>query len=133
MHARLNWRHGLRNMDFLYIVATIAFTAYGQIILKWRISQFGPLPQAPLEKIIALIGLLFDPIIFSGFFAGFLAALAWMTAMTKFQLSHAYPFMSLTFVIVIVLSIFLLGEPLTWQKCLGASLIVAGTAVLGYV
>jgi uncharacterized membrane protein len=120
-------------MNYFYIAATIAFTAYGQLVLKWRISQFAPLPDAPLDKLKVLISLIFDPIIFSGFLAGFLAALAWMTAMTKFQLSHAYPFMSLSFVLVIGLSIFLLGEPLTWQKCLGASLIVAGTVVLGYV
>jgi uncharacterized membrane protein len=52
-----------------------------------------------------------------------------MAAMTKFDLSHAYPFMSLNFVLVLVLSAWLLSEPVTLQKILGIALIVAGTMV----
>ena len=118
-----------RFLDYLYIVATIGFTVYGQLVLKWRISKFGPLPSGLLEKLQFLISLLFDPVIFSGLAAAFLAALAWMAAMTKFELSHAYPFMSLNFVVVLLLSGWLLSEPVTLQKALGVGLIVLGTVV----
>ena len=118
-----------RFLDYLYIFATIGFTVYGQLVLKWRISKFGPLPVDFLEKLKFLVSLLFDPVIFSGFAAAFLAALAWMAAMTKFELSHAYPFMSLNFVIVLMLSGWLLSEPITFQKALGVGLIVFGTIV----
>lgn len=118
-----------RPLDYLYIVLTIGFTVYGQLILKWRIEKFGPLPADFFEKLKFLIGLLFDPVIFSGFAAAFLASLAWMAAMTKFDLSHAYPFMSLNFVVVLFLSAWLLGEPLTFSKVLGIALIVIGTVV----
>ena len=122
-----------RALDYLYIAAAIGLTAYGQLILKWRMSQFGPLPAEPLNKVKFLIWLTFDPAIFSCLLAGFFAALAWMAAMTKFQLSYAYPLMSLSLVVVIAFTILLLGEPLTWQKGVGVALIVAGTLVLGYV
>ncbi|MDO9042594.1 MAG: EamA family transporter [Desulfocapsaceae bacterium] len=115
--------------DYLYIFATIGFTVYGQLILKLRIAKFGPLPTDLLEKLKFLLSLLLDPVIFSGFFAAFLASLAWMAAMTKFDLSHAYPFMSLNFVIVLLLSGWLLDEPVTLQKILGIALIVLGTVV----
>jgi len=118
-----------RLLDYLYIVATIGFTVYGQLILKWRISSFGPLPVDTFEKLKFLISLLFDPAIFSGFAAAFLASLAWMAAMTKFDLSHAYPFMSLNFVVVLLLSGWILSEPVTLQKILGIGLIVIGTVV----
>ena len=49
--------------------------------------------------------------------------------MTKFDLSYAYPFMSLTFVIVLLLSGWLLSEPLSVPKVLGVALIVVGTVV----
>jgi uncharacterized membrane protein len=119
----------LRLVDYSYIFATIAFTVYGQLILKWRISGFGPLPDAFVEKIRFLVFLLFDPLIFSGFAAAFLASLAWMGAMTKFELSHAYPFMSLNFVLVLVLSGWLLNEPVSVPKVFGVALIVIGTLV----
>ncbi|PWY39888.1 MULTISPECIES: EamA family transporter [Pseudomonas] len=118
-----------RAVDYLYIFATILFTVYGQLILKWRISNFGSLPVDSIGKFKFLLSLLFDPAIFSGFAAAFLASLAWMAAMTKFDLSHAYPFMSLNFVIVLLLSGWILTEPLSPQKALGVILIVVGTIV----
>lgn len=118
-----------RFFDYLYIAATIGFTVYGQLILKWRISRFGPLPVETFEKVKFLLSLLFDPAIFSGFAAAFIAAIAWMAAMTKFELSHAYPFMSLNFAIVLFMSGWLLSEPLSVQKILGVALIMVGTMV----
>ena len=118
-----------RFLNYLYIAATIAFTVYGQLILKWRIAHFGSLPAGVLEKLKFLVALVFDPYIFSGFLAAFLDSLAWMAAMTKFELSHAYPFMSLNFVVVLLLSGWLLNETMTTQKFLGVFLIVVGTIV----
>jgi uncharacterized membrane protein len=134
------WRNGfwygydgaimmVQAFNYIYIFATIAFTVYGQLILKWRIVKYGALPAEPLDKIRFLITVLFDPFILSGLAAGFFAALAWMAAMTKFNLSHAYPFMSLNFVIVLFLSGWMLSEPITLQKVLGVGLIVLGTVV----
>ena len=117
-------------VDYSYIAATVAFTVYGQLILKWRIREFGPLPPGVLQKLGFLLFALCDPLILSGIFAAFLASLAWMAAMTKFELSHAYPFMSLNFVIVLVLSVWLLGEPLALAKIVGVGLIVLGTVVI---
>lgn len=118
-----------RLFDYFYIAATIGFTVYGQLVLKWRIAKFGPLPSEPLEKLRFLIFLLLDPVILSGFIAAFMASIAWMAAMSKFDLSHAYPFMSLNFVVVFLLGGWLLCEPMTFQKMLGLGLIVLGTIV----
>ena len=119
----------LRPFDYLYILATIAFTVYGQLILKWRIATMGPLPTNVFGKVSFLISLLFDPLIASGFAAALMASFAWMAAMTKFELSHAYPFMSMNFVFVLLLSGWLLNEPITFQKVFGVALIVLGTVV----
>jgi drug/metabolite transporter (DMT)-like permease len=118
-----------KSFNYIYIFATIAFTIYGQLILKARIARYGALPEEFWEKIGFLLSLLRDPLILSGFAAAFLASLSWMAAMTKFDLSHAYPFMSLNFVIVLILSWQLLHEPLTAQKIIGVALIVLGTLV----
>ncbi|HEX8989750.1 MAG TPA: EamA family transporter [Rhodocyclaceae bacterium] len=118
-----------RAFDYLYVALSIAFTVYGQLVLKWRMQGFGPLPVGTLEKLRFLLSLVVDPVIFSAFFAAFLASLAWMAAMTKFQLSHAYPFMSLTFVAVLLLGHMVLAEPLSLPKVIGTALIVLGTIV----
>ncbi|MCB1906525.1 MAG: EamA family transporter [Rhodocyclaceae bacterium] len=115
--------------DYTYIAATIAFTVYGQLILKWRVGHFGELPQDGVAKIGHLFRLLLDPAILSGVAAAFAASLCWMAAMTRFQLSEAYPFMALNFVIVILLSAWLLAEPVSLQRAFGVALIVLGTVV----
>ncbi|MBI4921072.1 MAG: EamA family transporter [Devosia nanyangense] len=119
-----------RLFDYAYIAATIVLTVYGQVVLKWRVRGYGALPEETIAKFRFLFGLFLDPFVLSGIFAAFLASLAWMAAMTKFELTHAYPFMSLNFVVVLLLSVWLLGEPLTIPKVLGVALIVAGTVVV---
>jgi multidrug transporter EmrE-like cation transporter len=49
--------------------------------------------------------------------------------MTKFELSYAYPFMSLAFVLVLFLSALFFKEAITLPKLLGLTLIVAGIIV----
>ncbi|UOQ44021.1 EamA family transporter [Halobacillus salinarum] len=116
-------------MGYLYIFGTIIFTVYGQLMLKWRIEKFGSLPPAFIDKLIFLFKLLLDPLILSGFLSAFVASIFWMGAMTKFDISYAYPFMSLSFVLVFFFSIFLFQEPVTVTKVLGLSLIVLGILV----
>ena len=118
-----------RWLDYFYIFATIALTAFGQLILKWRMDQFGPLPAGFGGGLRHLLGLLIDPVVVSSFAAAFFAGLAWMAAMTRFELSYAYPFMSLSFVFVLVLSVAFLGETLTLNKVIGVALIGIGTVV----
>ena len=117
-------------MGYFYIFGTIFFTVYGQIILKWRMNGIGALPEGGVsDKIIFLIKVLFDPWVFSGFFSAFIASFFWMAAMTKFDISYAYPFMSGSFVLVFLLSVLLFNEPITWQKVTGLLLIIAGIIV----
>ncbi|HET7658631.1 MAG TPA: EamA family transporter [Bacillales bacterium] len=113
----------------MYIFATILFTVYGQLILKWRITGYGSLPQDFAEKVIFLLKLLLDPLVFSGFVSAFIASLFWMAAMTKFNISYAYPFMSLSFVLVFLLSVFWFGEPVSLMKIVGLAFIVIGIII----
>jgi len=112
--------------SYIYIVMTILFTVYGQLAIKWHMSSVGPLPAAFLDKLGFLCLQLFNPWIMSGLASALLAALSWMAAMTRFELSYAYPFMSLSFVLVLILSGLLFHEPVTVPKMVGMALIVGG-------
>ncbi len=118
-------------MRYLYIFGTLFFTVYGQLILKWRLGNLSfLLPQGNiLEKLVSLLKLIFDPYIFSGFASAFIASLFWMAAMTKFQITEAYPFMSLAPAIVFLLGVWLLNEQFTWGKVIGLVLIIIGVII----
>ena len=117
-------------MAYLYIAATIVLTAYGQLVLKWRLNLKGAMPDAFQEKVMYMFYALLDPYVISSFVAAFLASITWMAALTKFQLSFAYPFMSISFILVFFLSIFIFGETFNVYKLSGCLLIVAGIIVL---
>lgn len=117
------------NMGYSYVIGCIVLTVYGQLILKWRVSLHSPLPGAFIEKGWFFARLLTDPFIISAFVAAFAASLFWMAAMTKFEVSYAYPFMSVAFVLVLLFGVVFLGEAITLGKVIGLALITAGIAV----
>ena len=115
---------------YFYIAGTLLFTIYGQIVLKWRLKELQIiLPEGLINKGIYLIKLVFDPFIFSGFVAAFVASLFWMAAMTKLEITTAYPFMSLAPALVFVFGALFFGETVTLGKALGLVLIIIGTVV----
>jgi len=118
-------------MRYTYIFATLLFTIYGQLILKWRLGKLSfILPESGIwDKFISLFKLIFDPLIFSGFFSAFIASMFWMAAMTKFEITQAYPFMSLAPAIVFLLGVWLLNETFTWGKVIGLIFIIVGTVI----
>ena len=119
-------------MAHLYLASTIATSVYSQMIMKWRISgRFAGLkiPEGIWPKMVTLFTVLFDPFVFSGLFATFISGLCWMATMSKLEIGYAYPFTSLGFVLVVLLSHFLFGESLNAWRIWGVVLIVAGITV----
>lgn len=60
--------------------------------------------------------LLLNPWVASSFAAALIAALSWMVTMTKLPLSHAYPFVSLSFALVLLFSWLLLNDRCRGKK-----------------
>ncbi len=116
-------------MHYIYILFCILLTVYGQLVVKWQVSLAGIFPTSNGDRIIFLGKLLINPWVVSSMAAALLAGVAWMAALTQLELSHAYPFMGLTFVMVLILSGMFFQEPLSWTKIVGVGLIVAGIAL----
>lgn len=114
---------------FIYVLGSVFFTVYGQLIVKWQVGKAGAFPTTFSQKIAFLTNLIVSPWILSAIAAGFFALLCWLAAMTKFELSYAYPFMSLAFVFVLILSAIFFHEAVTVPKVLGVLLIMAGLIV----
>ena len=112
-----------------YIILTVGLTVYGQLILKWQVNKIGLLPESFADKLQFLGRLCINPWVISVFAAAFIAALSWMLALTKFQLSYAYPFISLTFVLVLILSAVFFHEQVTWPKAVGMIFIITGLII----
>lgn len=116
-------------MAWVCVATTIGLTVYGQIVVKWQVSRQGALPTTLQGKVEFFVHLLLNPWVISVLAAAFVAALSWMAAVSKLPLSTAYPFVGMSFVLVLLLSGVFFDEPITVPKALGVGLIVAGIIV----
>lgn len=115
----------------LFILLTILFGLYGQVVLKWQVNLAGPPPTDWPMRVEYVGRLLLNPWVLSSLLAAFLGMLSWILALGKAELSYVYPFTSLSFVLILFASAFLFDEPITATKVAGVALIVAGLVVSG--
>lgn len=99
-------------------------------MLKWHLTKVGQMPTALGPIVIFLVRQLFAVPVILSFGSAFFAALAWMAALTKFQLNLVYPFISLCFPLTMILSVYFLGEDLNWSKVAGIAITLIGLFIL---
>ena len=115
---------------YLYIAATVMLTVFGQLVLKWQVTQVGHLPPTALGKAEFLFHLLLRPWVLAGLGAAFAASLFWMMALKKLPLSTAYPFTASSFILILLFSVVFLREPLSLGKIAGTALVILGVFIM---
>lgn len=117
-------------INHFYLFLAISFGVASQLIIKWKMGQFLFSDYETMyDKFIFAFSMLLNPYIIISLVLTLLAGVTWMIAMTKFDISYAYPFTTLGFVFVFVFSVFLFNEPVSWQKIIGLILIIAGLII----
>ena len=111
---------------YLYVAATLAFTVYGQLMLKWRATVHAGQPGNYLFAMYTDIGVL------SGLACGVAASVSWSLALQQLPLSTAYPLTALSFVLVPLASVLLLRDGLAPVQLLGLALIVVGISLSAF-
>jgi drug/metabolite transporter (DMT)-like permease len=111
------------------LLATVALTVFGQLAFKWRIDDAGSFPPDTGERARFLAELALDPWVIAVFASALIASITYGVALSRLELSFAYPFMSLSFVFVLVFSVLLFSESLTAGKVIGVALICTGVIV----
>ena len=116
-------------MSYVFVALTIAFTVYGQLVLKWQARLATAAPAGAWPLVVYVVQMFLRPWVLSGLAAAFLASACWIVAVSRADLTRIYPFMALNFVIVGIAAAPLFGEAITWPKLAGLSLVVAGLCV----
>jgi len=119
-----------RSLDHIYIAGTIVFTVYSQLVMRWQVSLAGALPADLMGKVYFVGHLFLNPWVISSIFATLLAGISWMLAMSRFEISYAYPWISLNFLLMFFFGVVLFDETFSLAKFFGTCLVVAGIAVL---
>ena len=117
-------------LDHSYLALTILFTVYSQLILRWQVSIAGETPEDFMAKIRFILGLLINPWVLSGIAATFFAGISWMLTMTKFEISYAYPFISLNYILILAAGFLLFNESINASKLTGSLLVILGIIIV---
>lgn len=117
-------------ISHFYILSTIVFTVYSQLVIRWQVINAGHLPEDLNGKLNYIFHLFLNPWIISSIFATLFAGISWMLAMTKFEISYAYPWVALNFVLMLLFGLLLFNESLSASKIAGSVLVIAGIAVM---
>lgn len=117
-------------IGYIGVFMTIVFSLYSQLVIKWQVNNAGELPLDSFGKLKFLFFLLLNPWVISAIIATLGAGLSWMLAMSKFDLSYAYPFISLIYVFMMIASVVFLNESLTMNKMIGVFFVMIGIIIL---
>jgi drug/metabolite transporter (DMT)-like permease len=115
--------------SLLIVIASIIISSTAHVLLKKGVmtQATGPSSEALLS---VLMHHLFNPWIFTGIFLHVVALIVWLWALRHVDITIAYPFLALGYVLVAFMAWLWLGETLTPMRIAGMVIIIIGLVVL---
>ncbi len=118
---------------FLLIVGSVSMTALAQVLLKIGMSH----PRLQVASKSRGWGgfarqLISNPWVVGGLSLYALGAVVWLLVLAEVELSFAYPFVGMGFILTMLLSWWLLDDAMNVQRVVGTSLISAGVVLVAW-
>jgi len=117
----------------VFILVSVVLAATAQLTLKHGMNQVtahGEVPLdlgRPIDTVRRVVGNLS---VWAGLATFVLSAAVWLVVLSRASLSFAYPFASLTYVLILVFDRFVLNEPISGLRYAGVALIIAGLLLI---
>ncbi|MDH7481204.1 MAG: hypothetical protein QHH26_04395 [Armatimonadota bacterium] len=121
-------------LSIALILFNVMLAATGQIVLKIGTSKLGGLIKpnhSIFEAAFCAIRAMFTPYIFAGLMIYAFSAITWIIILSRVDLSFAYPMISLSYVLVVILSALILSEKVPLIAVPGLLLICIGVSLIG--
>ena len=107
-------KRAFKIMKMIYsILVSIFMVVSGQTLLKEGLERI----SLNLSEILSIVNIFYEPLILMGLVLTGLSSIVWLSILSKAEISYAYPFVSLGYVIVALISLFYFNEyvsPIRW-------------------
>jgi multidrug transporter EmrE-like cation transporter len=114
------------------IVASVAFAVAGQVTLKSAMTEIGRIGSAQVSNATDTVARAArEPRLWIGLALFGISALFWLVVLSRVPLSVAYPFVGMSYVLVVLLSRFVLHEHVPASRWLGVLVVAAGIVIIG--
>ncbi len=112
------------HMVYVLILSSVFLSALAHLILKLGVARLSV--EIDGDVILLVLAAMKAPLVWLGTLFYMTAFGLWLAVLRQVDVTFAYPFISLGFVLVLVLGWAFLGEAVTTSKLVGTALIVAG-------
>ena len=112
-----------------FILGSVVSGAIGQLILKGGMNSLTD--QGPLQlSLDTLLRMATNPLVMVGIAVFGVSTILWLLALMKADLSFAFPFLSLTYIVVLFGGTVLFHEEVTLARVIGFAVIVLGVWIV---
>ena len=109
---------------------TVFLVVFSQLVTKWRISYLADVTLNMPDRWSRLTFYMLDPYIVTCYASSFLASIAWLFVVERYEISNAFPiYIGLTILLVSIVGSLIFNEPLTQAKLLSIVLIIVGVII----
>ncbi len=119
---------GLRTFAVLLIAISLSVT--GETMLKKGVNSLDGLEFAPATLIPTFVRIFTNPLVFLGFVFIFGGSLFWLAVLSKWDLSLAYPLLSISYIASLFIGALFLGEQVTLIRIVGVVVVVVGVVLI---
>lgn len=114
------------------ILISVTLSACAQVLFKLGVSAVSSTEVTSNPSLIgAILGTLLRPGVLGGLALYGVGTVVWLRALARTELSQAYPFVGLGFVLTAALGYLLFNEALGPSRLLGTALVIAGVFLVG--
>ena len=115
---------------FALLMVAISLTVVGELLLKNGMNRHGELNVSLSTLVPTAVKLFTSPFVVGGFVFVFSGALFWLSVLSRWPLSLAYPLLSISYILGVGLAVLLFKEKVTWVQILGVLVIVVGVTLV---
>jgi drug/metabolite transporter (DMT)-like permease len=118
------------NIAILYILISVLSSATGQLLLKKGMNNVGPVTLSLNQLPSVLWQMVTNPNVFFGLVIYLAGTIFWLAALSRVDLSFAYPFASFNYVMMLVAFWMMFDEKITVSRLLGTFVIGIGVVLI---
>jgi drug/metabolite transporter (DMT)-like permease len=117
---------------YILLLIAICLTVSGEVLLKLGMNQVREQVGAFSPNLPVLVRTFTEWRVVLGFALIFSGALFWLGVISRADFSFAYPLLALSYVVALLPARLVLQEQITWNRILGALIVVVGAIVIGW-
>ena len=116
--------------SFLLIIFGVLLNASAQLFLKNGTNKLGVISLQMDTVVSTVFKVAFQPYIFAGLMCYVISVAVWIGALSRVDVSIAYPMLSIGYIVNALAAWYLFGESVTTTKFSGMVFIIIGTYLI---